>query len=164
MFTPDCRELADPTSAIALSQRVSSRVPGHADGFILDDGEDDLRALGARAKAEAPRWHVQNLLAIVILQLAAVLIWVNLLSLGMALPFMLKTLFGIETVFSRSPAAYMNSSTLLVSAMCTYLLLDPLARAFYALRCHHGGSLKTGADLHAQLKQAGQNPAREALS
>ena len=55
MFTPNCREQVDPTSAIALSQGVLSRVSGHADGFILDDGEDHV---GGTIVITAPEFTV----------------------------------------------------------------------------------------------------------
>ena len=42
MCTLDRHGRADPISAIALSQGALSRVSGHADGFILDDGQDHV--------------------------------------------------------------------------------------------------------------------------
>ncbi len=55
MFTLDCEEQADPTSAIALSQGALSHVSGHADGFILDDGQDHV---GGTIVITAPEFTV----------------------------------------------------------------------------------------------------------
>ena len=55
MFTLDCEEQSDPTSAIALSQGALSRVSGHADGFILDDGQDHV---GGTIVITAPEFTV----------------------------------------------------------------------------------------------------------
>ena len=50
----------------------------------------------------------------------------------------------------------------------TYLCVDPILKAAYALRCFYGRSLQSGEDLKAELKQqsllAGQGAACVALA
>ena len=67
-------------------------------------------------------------------------------------PMMLKTFFGIETVFSRSPWTMVNTTTLAATLAATYLCFDPIRKALFVLRCFHGASLKTGEDLRVELK------------
>lgn len=120
----------------------------------LDDGEENLFALSTQARAESLRWPGLNTRALLALSLAGPVLFINIFSFGISIPFLLKTLFGIETIFSRTPWAYFNSTTFVLCSVATYLLLDPLIRAFYALRCHYGQSLSTGADLQARLAEA----------
>ena len=61
-------------------------------------------------------------------------------------------LFGIETVFSRSGTAMLNT-TFFTSAMAfTYLCVDPILKVVYVLRVFQGESLESGEDLRAALK------------
>ncbi|HSR13425.1 MAG TPA: hypothetical protein VLS90_18410, partial [Thermodesulfobacteriota bacterium] len=79
---------------------------------------------------------------------------VTAFNLGFALflaPWLLKTLFNIETTFSMSGTAVLNSTFFAVVCGLTYLCLDPLLKASYCLRCFHGEALKTGEDLAVEL-------------
>jgi len=59
-----------------------------------------------------------------------------------------------DTLFARSPGALLNND-LAVACACatTYLLLDPILKAAYTIRCHEGESLSTGADLRVALRR-----------
>ena len=114
----------------------------------------DAKRLRHEAMTEARRWPMQNHIAIAVLWAFALLVFVNILVLILALPFLLHTLLGIETMLSRSLGhASMFNSTLFGSAFAlTYLCIDPLVKAFYTLRCFHGRSLATGHDLSIRLR------------
>jgi hypothetical protein len=68
------------------------------------------------------------------------------------LPFMLKKLLGIETVFTASGIYVFNTTFWLVVLGISYLCLDPLVKTAYALRCFYGTAFKSGADILAELK------------
>jgi len=77
------------------------------------------------------------------------------LNVGMALvllPWLLKILFGIETIFSISRTHVMNNTFFAVVCSLSYLCLDPLMKAAYCLRCFYGESLQTGEDLKVELR------------
>ncbi len=77
----------------------------------------------------------------------------NLTLLLMAIPFLLNTLFGIETIMLRSSYFWLANTTTLLTVSCgVYLVLDPLMKAAYALRCFEGSSLASGSDLLADLR------------
>jgi hypothetical protein len=61
-------------------------------------------------------------------------------------------LLGIESVFSQSPAAMLNTTFLAAMCALTYLCVDPVIKTIYELRCFYGGSLQSGEDLKAELK------------
>jgi hypothetical protein len=72
---------------------------------------------------------------------------VTALNIGVAvllLPWLLKILFDIETIFSISGTHVMNNTFFAVICSLSYLCLDPLMKACYCLRCFYGESLETG--------------------
>jgi len=80
---------------------------------------------------------------------------VTALNVGIALlllPWLLKILFGIETIFSISGEHVMNSTFFAVVFSLCYLFLDPLMKACYCLRCFYGESIQTGEDLKVELR------------
>ena len=80
---------------------------------------------------------------------------VTALNIGVAvllLPWLLKILFDIETIFSISGTHVMNNTFFAVVCSLSYLCLDPLMKACYCLRCFYGESLQTGEDLKIELR------------
>lgn len=75
----------------------------------------------------------------------------NLLSLILIVPFLIRTLMGIETAASQNMDAMLNSSTLILLCCLVYLVLDPLVKATYVLRCFYGDSILSGEDIRARL-------------
>jgi hypothetical protein len=115
--------------------------------------------LNAELLGDIP-WFLVGLLIIVIgiwpTCPLGLLLAVNLSLLLMALPFLLNTLFGIETTMLRSSYFWLaNTTTLLVVSCGVYLLLDPLLKSAYVLRCFRGRSLENGSDLLADLRPYG---------
>jgi hypothetical protein len=79
---------------------------------------------------------------------------ITALNIGVALfllPWLLKTLLDIDTLFSLSSTHLMNNTFLAVVCGLSYLCLDPLMKASYCLRCFYGESLHTGEDLKVEL-------------
>jgi hypothetical protein len=68
------------------------------------------------------------------------------------IPFLMRTLFGMETAFTLSGQHLMNTTFAAVVWGMTYLCINPLVKAVYVLRCFYGEALKSGADLKADLK------------
>ncbi|HKB08305.1 MAG TPA: DUF4129 domain-containing protein [Candidatus Polarisedimenticolia bacterium] len=114
------------------------------------------------AKRQALLWPGQNHSIIAILTLLGCFVFLNIAMTIAAIPFLLKTLLGIETAFSASPLALLNTTFFLIACGLTYLVTAPLARAAYVVRCFHGDSLSTGEDLKAELRALG--PARRAAA
>ena len=92
----------------------------------------------------------QNWMILGVLCLFAMAVFLNVvLALAIA-PHLLKALSGIESPFTISgPYALRNSTFLCAALAITYAILDPLLKAVYALRCFHGESKASGADLKA---------------
>jgi hypothetical protein len=80
---------------------------------------------------------------------------VTALNIGIAVllvPWLLKTLLDVETIFSMSGAHILNTTFFAVVCSLGYLCLDPLVKASYCLRCFYGESLQTGDDLRVELR------------
>ena len=81
----------------------------------------------------------------------------NLAVVVILVPQLVESFLGIETVFARDAASALNTTVAAVVCAMAYLIMDPLVKAAYALRCFYGESIRTGADLKAALRAAEAN-------
>ena len=104
--------------------------------------------------AQAKLWPKQNNIALAAISTLGFVIYINVLILLFLAPQLLITFFGVKEVFH--PNIWLLANTTFLALVCslTYLLFDPLIKAFYTLRCFYGQSLSTGEDLHARLATA----------
>lgn len=110
---------------------------------------------------QALLWPHQNHSLLFIIKFFVMFVFLNIMSALLGVPFLLKILFGIETVFTQSPWAALNSTVLAGAAALTFICVDPLLKATYVLRTFYGESLQTGQDLRAELRRF-PTPARAA--
>lgn len=130
---------------------------------LLGDGTEHEQSVMSRAMAQAKLWPGQGHAAVGIVFLFSVFVWLNVCGALAAGPFLLKALLGIETIFSRSAAAYLNTTFFTVTFALTSLAVDPLRKAVFVVRCFRGESLQSGEDLAAELR-AIRNRAASSLS
>jgi hypothetical protein len=130
-----------------------------ASATAFSGGAESVRALVSRSWRMARLWSMQSHYLVFLFKLFGLVVFVNVISAVMGVPFLLKTLLGIETIFSQSPWAAFNTTMLAVAGGITFLCIDPLVKAVYVLRCFYGESLHTGQDLKAELKSFA-SPAR----
>lgn len=118
-----------------------------------DSAAPTVRELFRRSAKQARLWPRQNHLVLIILSLFAGFVFLNCcVGCGM-LPHLVKTLFGVETVFSRGGLAILNTTFFATMFALTWLCVDPIIKAVYVLRCFYGDSVQSGADLRAELRQ-----------
>jgi len=78
----------------------------------------------------------------------------NVALLLVMLPAALRSLFGIQTVFTLSGWHAIFNTTFLSAVLgISYLCLDPVIKAAYVLRCYYGESRRTGEDLATELRR-----------
>jgi hypothetical protein len=119
---------------------------------VLGSGDRDSKGLRQEAFRQAQIWPGQNHLVLAFVSLGALFV---LLNLGLAcsmIPQCLKMFFGIESVFTRHASGMLNSTFVLAMAGLTYLCIDPLVKAVYALRCFYAQAIESGEDLKVQLR------------
>jgi len=120
----------------------------------LGDGEiPELRKVCARAWRQAKLWPMQNHYVLLLFKPFAFFVILNLITGVLAVPFLLTKLFGVETPFSQSLPAMLNTTFFAAILGLAYLCLDPLLKTICLLRCFYGESLTTGRDLTAELKR-----------
>ncbi len=125
----------------------------HNYSIIGTGPKSTVRSSIREASELAGLWSKQNVLIITILLAASVVLYANLAVFCMTVPSLLNMLFGIETVFEDNSYAWNNSSFYLDVAVFSFLLLNPLNKAIYALRCFYGRARLNGADLKSALRR-----------
>ena len=120
---------------------------------VVGDGLEHREGHFSRALNQAKLWPLQAHGAVSILTFFTFFVWVNVCIALAAGPFILKTLFGVETEYTRSASAILNTTFFTATVALTSLAVDPLRKAIFVLRCFHGAALHTGDDLAAELRE-----------
>jgi hypothetical protein len=100
-------------------------------------------------------WPQQNHFMLAIMSAFGIFVSLNLMTACFLLPNLVKMLFGIESVFTRSGLSLLNSTFFFATFGLAYLCVDPIFKTIYALRCFYGESQRSGADLRADLRRTG---------
>ena len=121
--------------------------------LVKANGQDlDLRNILRTSWQLGLLWPAQNHRVLFVLSLFILIVFLNIGIALLFLPSLLKSLFGIETIFSLSGFSMLNTTFLSIVGAFTYLCIDPLIAVLYTLRCFYGESIGTGADLISDLK------------
>ncbi|MCC6487065.1 MAG: DUF4129 domain-containing protein [Candidatus Hydrogenedentes bacterium] len=121
-------------------------------------------------EATTPGW-TSSLVAVYAILFSLLMIPLSPLGLAIALnvgiliqivPMLLESLFGIENVLTLG-GEIANPTYYAICCAATYLILDPVQKTAYALRCFYGESLDTGEDLRVALLPYAKTAARGGL-
>ena len=113
----------------------------------------DLKTLYRNAMAQSLLWPGQNHLLLCIIPFFSVVVLLNIMLSMLMLPYFLKKVVGIETVFTISGIHALTNTTFFATACAlTYLCVDPMVKAVYTLRCFYSKSRFTGDDIRIRLK------------
>ena len=125
----------------------------------LADGDDDgVSRLFKTSWRQAMIWPRQNHLVLVIMLAFAFYVFLNWAVVCLILPGLLKMLLGVESTFSKSPYAMLNTTFFAGIFSLTYLCVDPILKTVYSLRCFYGESLQTGEDLKSEMRSFADAP------
>lgn len=143
-----------PPLGLLLSILVSLLLPFFWNITALaDSGSAGMAAVFKKAWRLWWIWRGQSLAVLAILYFFGIYVFLSWMILSVSLPDLLKTLFGIESEFTRSPMSMLNSTFFTAMFALTYLSVDPILKTLYTLRCFYGESVKSGEDLKAELKR-----------
>ncbi len=149
-----------PTALFVLPLAAVAALPyGWASAFYHNltvlgaDESGRLRPLVRTALQQTGLWPRQNHVLLCVLGGFSALVFLNWATLCFSLPGMVKILFGIDSVFTRSGMAMLNTTFFLAMVCLTFLAVDPIRKAVYVLRCFYGRSLTSGEDIKAELRQ-----------
>jgi hypothetical protein len=105
----------------------------------------------AQAWDLAGLWPKQNHCGLAVLLTLWLMVFLNLAVAFYVVPALATRWLGLDTAFALSGWSYFNTTFLVLVAMLTHLLVDPLIKTFYLLRVFHGQARTTGADLRLAL-------------
>jgi hypothetical protein len=131
----------------------------------LDDGgPEGVSKLLKKSWKQATLWPGQNHFVLAIMIGFGFYVFLNWMVAGLVLPHLIKMLFGIESVFTRSTLSLLNTTFFAGMLGLTYLCVDPILKTVYVLRCFYGESLESGEDLRAELNSLAAAPSVAALA
>lgn len=81
------------------------------------------------------------------------LLFLNLAALWVAVPMLLKALFGLQTDLGRLAFRLINASTFLVTLVVSWVLLEPAHNALGAVRAFYAQARSDGEDLRGALRR-----------
>jgi len=118
-----------------------------------DRQNQGLNTVCGRAWQQAQLWPQQNHILLSIFFVFGIVVFFNLAIALYVLPHALKKILGINTIFTLSGINALNTTFWATAAGITYLCIDPIVKTAYTLRCYYGEAIKTGDDIHTQLKR-----------
>jgi hypothetical protein len=114
----------------------------------------DSPSLAADARAQAILWPAQNHLGQLVLSAMLLSVWLNIAVAFWMVPWLANRLLGVENLFGFSGWWIANTTFLASTAVISWLLVDPLIKAFFTLRVFYGRARRTGEDLRVELRMA----------
>jgi len=104
------------------------------------------------AAGQAKLWPAQNHLGLLVISGLYLVVFANLLSAYLLVPWLANRALGMENLVGLSGWSPLNSTFLASTAALSWFLIDPLVKAFYTLRVFYGQARSTGDDLRVELK------------
>ena len=114
-----------------------------------------LSRLISQASRQAALWPRQNHLVLLILSGFSFLVFLNYTVTAFVLPGLVRSFFGMESMFTLSGWNLFNTTFFAVMFGLTFASVAPIFKAVYVLRCFYGESLSSGEDLKAELRRLG---------
>ncbi len=152
------QSIVQPTCLLAVPAAALVTLPfatayAFYQNFNCLEPSDNVRetcrqSLRAAVFAPAQGWILLGLLALI-----GCTLFVNLGAGIFLAAKLVNSFFGLQSTFTRNPSAVFNTSFAAIVAGLTYVLLDPLVKTTYALRCFYAASRTSGADLRAALQR-----------
>jgi hypothetical protein len=103
---------------------------------------------------QAKLWPGQNHGALGALSVLGIVVLGNIAFAVYFVPSLVRTITGTERVFAQTGWNPLNTTFLAAVFALGFLVLDPVLKAFYVLRCFYGRSRRTGVDLLVQVRTA----------
>ncbi|MBE9503781.1 MAG: hypothetical protein IME96_06365 [Proteobacteria bacterium] len=121
---------------------------------ILGNGKSrGMNELYRKALRHATYFPGQNHFAILILSLFSFFVLCNIGTVLYLFPHMMNSFLGVDSLFARAGWSMVNTTIIAITLSMTYLIVDPFVKGVYVLRTFYGESLRTGADLRADMKR-----------
>ncbi len=117
-----------------------------------DDAAGDT--LYRRSAREARRWPGPAHVALLLFSGLWLCVWINIASAFYVVPFLARTLLGLDNLFALSGWSGFNTTFLALVTAFTWLAIDPLVKSYHVLRTFYGEARITGEDLRLDIRRA----------
>jgi hypothetical protein len=114
-------------------------------------------SLARRAWREALRWPGPAHVALLLFSGVWLCVWINIATVFYAVPWLARSLLGLDNMFGLSGWSVVNSTLLALVTILTWLAVDPLVKAYHVLRTFYGEARHTGEDLSLELRRPAGN-------
>jgi hypothetical protein len=84
----------------------------------------------------------------------ACIVWLNFFTGALLAVQLAKAITGVDSAFSRNPMLLLSTGVFTTTIMGSYLVVGPLVKAIYVLRCFYSLSRKNGEDLIVAFRSA----------
>jgi hypothetical protein len=118
---------------------------------LAASGDARGESLARRAAREARRWPATTHLSLLVFSGLWLAVWLNVASAFYVVPWLARTLLGVENVFGLAGWDAFNSSFVALTVALTWLLVDPLVKAYHVLLTFYGEARATGEDLRLEI-------------
>lgn len=119
-------------------------------GHFRDQGR--TASLFSRALAQSHYQQLQNHSMLLMLLVTAVLVYMNLFVGLVMSTQLLKSFSGLDNAFSQNLFLMFSSTVQALLISLSYLVMNPMIKALYVLRCFYGAARKSGADIEVRLR------------
>jgi hypothetical protein len=130
-----------------------------ATAFPASSGETGTAAIFRYASRQASTWSFLSVIDLAIAALFGLVVFVNVLVSLIAGPILFRTITGEETAFTTNANGMLNSTLFTAALVITWLLMDPLLRAAFIIRCFRVDAIRSGVDLKATLARCAKTAA-----
>ena len=113
----------------------------------------DTRGVYRYASRQASTWSFSGVNDFLMSLLLGLVVFMNVFVLLASGPVLFRTFTGEESVFTRNPSGMMNGTLFTAAVVITWLLLDPLLRAMFVIRCFRVDAIRSGVDLSAAIRR-----------
>lgn len=126
--------------------------------------ENGIMATVKESWKQAKRWPMQNHVLLLAISHFGIFVLLNIAVAMIMIPYLIKRLSGVETIFTMSGFSVLNTTFLAITLGLSYLCIDPLIKTVYTIRCFYGSAMKTGLDLRSDLRRCiAENASKTAL-
>jgi hypothetical protein len=123
----------------------------YQDISVADNGQGTIKETIKKAWQAASVWPGQNHIILSIISALTIFIFLNVGIAVYILPYLLKTLLGIDSIFTLSGLSVFNTTFLIIASGLTYLIVDPILKTVYTLRYFYVFSVKSGDDIRTNM-------------
>lgn len=149
---------------IPLGWVLSTFQNGYVLGLTQDYGKSTLRKLSGHAIRNSHYEWAQNLGIWIAMGFIGFLTWINIMAACGFIPQLARMFFGIESIFTKNSGTLGNSTFIFGTLLITYLILSPMLKAIFVLRCFYADARTTGADLLSRLADLQKGPEQSSSS